>query len=382
MAGKCPFDGFGEARAKGPVLPARLDGDTIPMILRNKDVRRAARDWKTYSSDAPFRVPIPSEEHLRSIRQLPIETDPPEHGAWRALIEPFFNQPKDPDYAARIEELIDTSLDEALAVDSLEIVWEFALPLQSRALTHLLKMPESEADLWISWGTHVFDKDDENQRGSVLDIYLEEAVEKAAREPGEDIFSVLLQSKFQGRPLTKEEVIGFGNLAFAGGRDTVIASISALLGYLARHPDALEWLREDEKRIVPAVEEIFRTTSPITHIGRVCPVDTNVHGVEVPADGRVSLSWASANFDENVFDHPEEVHLDRKPNPHVAFGSGHHSCIGAPHARLILRTLARRLCAKVARMEILEESPLTEERPDYERRISYSLLKLRFSART
>ncbi len=382
MAGKCPFDGFGEARAKGPILPARLDGDTIPMILRNKDVRRAARDWKTYSSDAPFRVPIPSEEHLRSIRQLPIETDPPEHGEWRALVEPFFNQPKDPAYAARIEALIDRSLDEALAADSLEAVWEFALPLQSRALTYLLKMPESEADLWISWGTHVFDKDNENQRGSVLDVYLEDAVEKATREPGEDIFSVLLRSKFQGRPLTKEEVIGFGNLAFAGGRDTVISSISALLGYLARHPDALEWLREDEKRIVPAVEEIFRTTSPITHIGRVCPVDTDVHGFEVPADGRVSLCWASANHDEAVFEHPEEVRLDRKPNPHVAFGSGHHSCIGAPHARLVLRTLAHRLCAKVSRMEILDESPLTEERPDYERHISYSRLNLRFTPRT
>jgi cytochrome P450 len=60
------------------------------MILRHADVRAAAKDWQTYSSDAPFRVPIPSEEDVRSIRQLPIETDPPEHIDYRKIVEPFF----------------------------------------------------------------------------------------------------------------------------------------------------------------------------------------------------------------------------------------------------------------------------------------------------
>ena len=57
---------------------------------------------------------------------------------------------------------------------------------------------------------------------------------------------------------------------------------------------------------------------------------------------RVSLCFASANFDETVFENPEEVRLDRKPNPHVTFGFGPHLCLGAAHARLILRTLLKR----------------------------------------
>ncbi len=375
MPEKCPFDGFQEARAAGEVLPANLDGDTIPMILRNKDVRRAARDWKTFSSDAPFRVPIPSEEHLRSMRQLPIETDPPEHGEWRALIQPFFDQPKDPAYVAKIECIIARAISTALKDGETEVVENMAIPIQSRALTHLLKLPEQEAEEWISWGMHVFDKEDPNQKGSVLDAYLERTLDRLEKDPGDDLFSTLLGSEFRGRPLTREEVLGFGNLAFAGGRDTVISSISGLIGYLAENPEALHWLREDEKRIIPATEEMFRAISPITHIGRVCPAETEVHGVTLPANGRISLCWASANYDETVFDSPGEIRLDRKPNPHVAFGSAHHSCIGAQHARLILRTLAKQLCETVSEIRILEASPLYEERDDYSRRISYSKLR-------
>ena len=126
------------------------------MILRHEDVREAAKDWKTFSSDAPFRVPIPSEEEVRTMRQLPIETNPPEHTDYRAIVEPFFQRAKDPEVIAQVEALIDGMLTEALGRDSIEIVNEFALPMQSRALTYLLNVPESEAETWIGWGIHVF----------------------------------------------------------------------------------------------------------------------------------------------------------------------------------------------------------------------------------
>ncbi len=70
-------DPFREARQKDGVLQCPFQGENLPMILRHADVREAAKDWKTYSSDAPFRVPIPSEEEVRSMRQLPIETNAP-----------------------------------------------------------------------------------------------------------------------------------------------------------------------------------------------------------------------------------------------------------------------------------------------------------------
>ena len=77
------------------------------MMLRHADVQTAAKDWQTYSSNAPFRVPIPSEENLRTMRQLPIETDPPEHTEWRAIVEPFFKRSRDPEVIASSMAAID-----------------------------------------------------------------------------------------------------------------------------------------------------------------------------------------------------------------------------------------------------------------------------------
>ena len=83
-------DPFQKPREESGVLPCEFQGEKIPMILRHADVQNAAKDWDTFSSDAPFRVPIPSEENLRTMRQLPIETNPPEHTEYRAIVEPFF----------------------------------------------------------------------------------------------------------------------------------------------------------------------------------------------------------------------------------------------------------------------------------------------------
>lgn len=360
-------DPFETKRQEAPILSCPFQGEDIPMILRHADVRAAAKDWKTYSSDAPFRVPIPSEEEFRRMRQLPIETDPPQHTEYRKIVEPFFKRAKNPQVMADIESLISDLITHALSQDSVEIVSEISLPLQSRALTHLLNLPESEADTWISWGIHVFGDKSGDSDGNALENYIEDRVDHALENPGEDFFSALTQASYQGRSLTREEIVGFANLTFAGGRDTVIHTVSSIFHHLAHHPEALDFLRKDPKRIDLASEEYFRVISPLTHIGRVCPVDTDVHGTSVKANDRVSLGWASANRDASIFTNPEETQLDRKPNPHIAFGAGTHLCLGAPHARLLVRTLLRQLSQKVSHIRVLEEQALIESESAYQR---------------
>ncbi len=375
-------DPFRDARRKDGVLQCPFQGESIPMLLRHADVREAAKDWKTYSSDAPFRVPIPSEEEVRTMRQLPIETNPPEHTEYRAIVEPFFQRAKQPDVIAKVAALIGDMLSRALQRESIEIVSEFALPVQSRALTYLLNVPESEADTWIGWGIHVFKvTGGEFKKGIVLEDYLRAQFDRAEAHPGEDLFSALTQATYRGRRLTREEMMGFGNLVFAGGRDTIIHSISSIIAHLGRNPADLDYLREDPRRIVLAGEEFFRVFMPLTHIGRVCPADTNVHGVPVKAGGRVSLAWASANFDETVFDASEQVRLDRKPNPHLSFGFGAHLCLGAAHARLIVRSLLETLTDRVAEIKVLEAREHIEHEARYERWNGYDSLTVAFKAR-
>jgi cytochrome P450 len=374
-------DPFREKRTESGVLVSEFQGEKVPMILRHEDVRQAAKDWKTFSSDAPFRVPIPSEEDVRTMRQLPIETDPPDHTEYRDLVEPIFRRSKEPEVIAEVEALISGMVDAALAGGPIEVVERFALPLQSRALTILLNVPRDQADIWIGWGIHVFKVGPGQKKGQQLEAYLHGQFDRAVANPGEDFFSLLTRAEFRGRPLTREEMMGFANLTFAGGRDTIIHTVSSVLAYLGRRPEALEYLRADPKRIVSASEEFFRVVTPLTHIGRVCPVHTEVQGVPVPPKGRVSLCWASANQDPAAFEAPEEVRLDRKPNPHVSFGFGAHLCIGAPHARLLVRTLLQKLTERVARIEVLSATPHVEHEHGYDREVGFDALTVRLVPR-
>ena len=371
-------DVFEEIRSKCPVLKCRFGDEEIPMFLNHADVMAAAKDWQTFSSDAPFRVPVPSEEHLRRVRQLPIETDPPIHAEYRDLVEPFFKKPRDPEFARTISAVISNALAAVISAPC-EVVSGFALPVQNRALAHLLGLPQSAAEEWISWGTHVFhDVLEGDSDGSSLDQYIERQLDRAQCSEGDDFFCSLAKAEFQGRGLTRAEMAGFANLAFAGGRDTVIHTISSVIAYLARHPEALGYLQSDPKRAVLATEEFFRVVSPLTHIGRVCPAKTHVHGLEIQPGERVSLGWAAANRDPQTFTFPHEVRLDRKPNPHVAFGAGNHFCLGAAHARLLIRELLVRLAQGVSHIEILHAVPNFESASTYKRQIGYERLEVVF----
>jgi cytochrome P450 len=376
-------DPFRAAREASGVLPTSFQGRPVPMILRHRDVRAAAADWKRFSSDAPFRVPIPSEEDVRSVRQLPIETDPPDHSDYRRIAEPFFNRAKDPAVIAAVERLIAALIESAVQREgAVEVVRELALPLQSRALAHLLAVPEDEAEEWIGWGTHVFrDGADGEARGAALERYIHGRLDRAQAQPGPDFFSALLRATFRGRPLTRAEQVGFVNLTFAGGRDTIIQTVASIIGYFAGCPAALAELRARPEWVQPAAEEFLRLLSPLTHIGRVCPQATEVHGVPVAAGERVSLCWASANRDSTVFPEPDAVRLDRKPNPHIAFGSGPHTCLGALHTRLLVRTLLRELAARVERIDLVEATPHVEREAHYQRRAGYDALWARLVAR-
>ncbi len=378
-----PNDPFEEKRRESGVLECEFQGEKLPMILRHADVQRAAKDWETFSSDAPFRVPIPSEEKMRTMRQLPIETNPPEHTDYRAIAEPFFKRSRDPEVVAKVEAYIDHLLGEAAGKESVEIVSEFAVPLQCHALSYLLNVPETEAEMWIGWGMHVFNKEDADDApmDTRLEDYLQGQFDRAEKEPGDDFFTALTQATYQGRPLTREEMMGFANLTFAGGRDTIIHTISSIFAYLAKNPEALAFLREDPKHLPKATEEFFRVISPITHIGRVCPVTTDVQGVTVPPQGRVSLCWASANQDETVFENPHEVRLDRKPNPHIAFGAGAHFCLGAGHARMLVKALLQKLCDRVESLNLVDAKAHVEMEAEYRREVGYDALVIKVKVR-
>ena len=373
-----PFDPFEEYRRDEGVLDGRVGRDTFVMALRYADLKAAARNWRTFTSDAPFRVPIPSEPDVRSVRQLPIETDPPDHGDYRRIVRQPFSGETAVAIEPGIRRIADELLDQGLDAGRLEIVRSFAVPLQSRSLALMLGRSEEEASEWITWGTHVFRDSSGEGHATALDRYLERVVDEALDAPGEDFFGLLVRARFRGRSLTREEMLGFGNLVFAGGRDTVIHSITNSLHHLAEHPDALGRLRSGPDAIRSATEEFFRYFSPITHIGRIVRTGAKIADRDLAPGDVLSLCFASANRDETAFERAGECVLDRHPNRHLAFGFGPHTCLGAPLARTILSVVLERFATRVGRMSIVEATPKLEELGCVQRQVSFEPLILQF----
>jgi len=378
-----------------PFEKARLDkgygemndqNDPVTMLLRLKDVRKGAHNYKTFQSGAqPGRIVVPSEVNIRDTRQIPFEVDPPVHGEYRAIVEPWFKRPLQAEYQEKLTEQIESLVDEILDKDTVEVVNQFALPLQSRALTLLLNTPFSESETWISWGTHVFRSEGEAldaDKANILYDYIDKEIDRALENPGEDMYSILLASEFQGRKLSKEEIKGVMVLTFAGGRDTVINAVTNSIAYLAEYPESLERLRKEPEITGKAVEEFIRYFSPLTQMGRVVTEDTHVCEHAIKADSRISLCWASANRDAAVFENPNEIVLDRKMNPHVGFGFSHHNCLGATHARQMLKILLNTLAARVGSIEIQDYKENIEGLDEFERKVGYDRINVKFNKLT
>ncbi len=367
-------DPFREKRLAAGIEYMEAEGQQMPLVLRLQDVRKVCKDWKTFSSDDPLMIVPHSEADVRTVRQLPIENDPPDHADYRIIFEPFFNRANYAEYQAEMRKLVDEIIIAAANQGAIDAVRDVALPLQSRSLARLLNVDDSESKLWISWGIHVFKEGDGIAKGAALEVYLSEKFENSKDSDGDDFFSTLNRADFRGRKLTLEEKLGFGVLAFAGGRDTVIHTVSSIIAYFAEHAEQLELLRQNPALISTASEEFVRFVSPLTAIARRCPHGAQILGADIPPGGRIGLCWPSANRDETVFAEPHEIALDRSPNPHVGFGFGIHRCLGAPQARLIIRCLLESLCELVHGIELIEAIPEIETESSFVRQVGYKRL--------
>src|SRR5258708_33547362 len=121
------IDPFEQKRKESGVLPCDFEGERVPMILRHADVKRATKEWQKFSSDAPRRLSFPTEEDVRSMREYPLEVDPPDQTESRKLVEPFFARPTLSEVIAQVEALAGRLVADASKQDSIELDPDFAV---------------------------------------------------------------------------------------------------------------------------------------------------------------------------------------------------------------------------------------------------------------
>jgi cytochrome P450 len=306
------------------------------------EVRAAAKDWATYSSR------LQGDPDVRDYPQLPLEVDPPQHAAYRALLDPILGRRATQTHEREIRTIAERLVGAFATRGAAEAVHELAIPMVATTIAHVLGRPDDATEL-ARWGISSWEDLGEGRRsGARLDAYVARALEDgAARRGGDDAFARIAGSTIDGRPLTRDEQVGLGNLILAGGRDTVILILCGAMWHLAGDPASRRPLRAEPDRLPLAVEEYLRYFSPNPGMERrVTAAVSGAWGSAAPGDA-VILGWGPANHDAAAFDAPGEIRLDRRPNPHLAFGSGPHTCIGIHLARLEVRVFLEALLAAV-----------------------------------
>jgi cytochrome P450 len=185
--------------------------------------------------------------------------------------------------------------------------------------------------------------------------YLRELARERRDRSGDDLITQLAHVVDEGERLTEDELVGTCVLLLNAGHEATVNS--TLLGWwtLFRNPSSLTALRAEPGLVRTAVDELLRFDTPLQMFERWVLEPFELHGVEIPRGAELGLLFGSANRDPDVFDEPDELRLERDPNPHLTFGAGIHYCLGASLGRLELQTSFAALLTRFPGMTLVEE---------------------------
>jgi cytochrome P450 len=355
---ECPFPLYAQWREQAPVyqLPDRPD---VYVVSRYEDVKQVARDPATFSS-------VGSRTRLNGFGfvgestsgQNIVESDPPAHKAKHDLAFAALKPGRIRDHEGWIAEIVDGLIDRFIERGECEFVGEFARRLPVAVTARFFGIPDADLPMLEQWADLEVsglswmppDRQERQRRDSVaMGAYLEGLIRDRQDRPGEDFVSQLIvgQTERDGQP-DLQEILALASNVLAGGAATTQHMLGGALLLLLEHPEELEHCRTDPAWIPRVLNEAMRLESSVQWVPRIVMRDTEIAGTPIAADSYVLIVFASANRDAERFADPDRFDPSRaNVGDQIAFGTGIHSCIGAPLARLEGRIAIERLLARL-----------------------------------
>jgi cholest-4-en-3-one 26-monooxygenase len=347
---RVPAEEFAELRRTAPVWwnpqprgVGGFDDEGYWVVTRHADVVAVSRDSDTYSTWENTAIirhqDGATRDQIELQRFVMLNIDPPQHTKLRGIVSRGFtpraiNRLRSilSDRAARIAA-------DARAKGTGDFVTDVAAELPLQAIAELIGVPQDDRRKVFDWSNDMVGYDDPEYVGdpaaaaAELIGYSMAMAEDRRQCPRDDIVTKLVHAEVDGGQLSADEFGFFVILLAVAGNETTRNAIShGMLAFLD-HPG--QWERFRATRPDTAADEIVRWATPVTVFQRTALADATLGGQQIKAGQRVGLFYRSANFDEEVFDHPELFDIGRSPNPHLGFGgSGAHFCLGASLARL------------------------------------------------
>ena len=354
-----PYPAYRELRATSPVC--WNDVTDFWALLKYEDIRYVSSNPALFSSAKGITIPDPAIPSPVQEGNL-IFSDPPRHRQLRKLINAGFTRRQVAVLEPKIREIVAGILD-GIEPDSVhEFAEEIAAPLPTRMIAELIGAPPDDWEQFRVWSDAATgNADPEIELDSLVAMgqlfeYFQKVIAARRAEPRDDLLSVLAEAEIDGHRLDDEDLLNFAFLLLVAGNETTRNLIALGTLALIAHPDQCRLLVDDPALIPGAVEEMLRWNSPVVHMARTATTDVEIRGQLIRAGDVVVMLYQSANRDEEIFGpDSEEFKVTRNPNPHIAFGCGEHSCVGAQLARLEATVLFEELLQRFPKLELVGE---------------------------
>lgn len=329
-------------------------------LFRHADVVAAAADPATFSSAASAR------------RSVPNSLDPPEHTAYRALIDPFFT----PDRMAALEPRVRSIAREIVSAlprgATVDAVRDLGYPFAVRAQADWLGWHGVEDELvrWMAENHEATRSADRSRTAATATAFDEIVLAQVRRRrqlgpsAPKDPTTELLEAAVNGQFLSDADIVSILRNWTAGDLGSIATALGVVVHFLATHADVQQALRAGRGDLAAAIDEMLRIDDPFLVNRRVTTVATEIAGFALEPGTRLYLNWASANRDEAVFGDPEAYCPEAHAPHNLVYGSGIHVCPGRPLATLELVVAVQTLLAATHHLELSsDEAPVRDTYP-------------------
>ncbi|MFC8219237.1 cytochrome P450 [Streptomyces sp. NPDC057362] len=339
---------------EGPLTRVRLPhGEGWAWLAtRYDDVKAITNDPRFGRAEVTKRQVTRLAPHFKPRPGSLAFADQPDHNRLRRAVAGAFTVGTAKRLRPRAQEILDGLVDGVLAegppADLVERVLE---PFPITVVSEVMGVPAADRERVHSWTRQIISTSGgaEAAERAKQGLYgwITETVRARADSDGDDVYSLLGAAVGRGE-VGETEAVGLAGPLQIGG-EAVTHNVGQMLYLLLTRPELMTRMRERPEARGTALDELLRWISHRTSVGlaRIALEDVEVHGVRIAAGDPVYVSYLAANRDPDVFPDPDRIDLDRDPNPHLAYGNGHHFCTGAVLARmqteLLVDTLLERL---------------------------------------
>jgi cytochrome P450 len=344
-----------ELRTTEPVVLVKLPfGEPLWMLTRYEDVRAMLADAR-FSRAATIGTDIGRMSEFFPIEDSILGMDAPGHTRIRRLVSATFTARRMQALRGRAQEIVDDLL--AAMEESeqpVDFVQAVALPLPITMICELLGVPFEDREMFNGWAD-IFMTSSGHTAEELIDAhgqltaYLADMIAKRRAEPTDDILGALVAARDDDpSTITEGELQSLLMAILVAGYETTANQLGKFVLCLLERPRQLEILRAHPELMANAVEELMRyiPLSAGSQLAYLATEDVEIGGVLIRAGEGVMPSTASANRDESVFDHADQLDVERLDILQLGFGHGSHYCLGAHLARVELEVALTSLFAR------------------------------------